>query len=95
MLAGPDACAALSLALAFMGKRKGAKEMKRFKSYTMDPRIIEARFESTCKETGKAIKKGQECVYYPKARAVYHMESKTAYDFKGWQEDIFALGHSY
>ena len=31
--------------------------MKRFKSYRMDPRIIEARFDSTCKETGKSIRK--------------------------------------
>ena len=79
----------------YITKEKGVKEMKRYKSYKMDPRIIEARFDSTCKETGKAIKKGQECVYYPKARAVYHMESKTAYDFKGWHEDIFVLGHNY
>jgi hypothetical protein len=83
------------LPLEYTTKEKGAKEMKRFKSYKMDPRIIEARFDSTCKETGKAIKKGQECVYYPKARAVYHMESKTAYDFKGWHEDVFVLGHNY
>ena len=69
--------------------------MNRFKSYKMDPRIIEARFDSTCQETGKPIKKGQECVYYPKARAVYHMESKTAYHFKGWQQDVFVLGHNY
>ena len=69
--------------------------MRKFKSYKMEPRIIQARFDSTCKETGKAIKKGQDCVYYPKARAVYHMESKTAHDFNSWHEDVFVLGHNY
>ncbi len=68
---------------------------RKAKSYSMDPRAIKARFDSVCKETGKAISKGQDCIYYPYDKSVYHMVSKTAYDFKGWHEDVFALGHDY
>lgn len=30
-----------------------------------DPTIIKAKFESKCAETGAAIKKGDDCIYYP------------------------------
>ena len=79
----------LSLAL------KERDTMRRYKSYNMDPRIIQARFDGICKETGKVIKKGQDCVYYPKAKSIYHMESKTAHQFNSWHEDVFVLGHNY
>ena len=69
--------------------------MRKLKSYKMDPRIIQARFQSKCKETEKVIKKGQDCVCYPYNKSTYHMDSKTAYDFKKWHEDVFVLGHNY
>ena len=68
---------------------------KKAKSYSMDPRVIKARFDGVCEETGKTIKKGDDCVYYPYNKAIYHMDSKTAYDFKGWHEDVFSLGCDY
>ena len=49
--------------------------MSRFKD---DPRVITARFNSTCPETGKAIKRGDDIVYYPRERKAYHMDSKAA-----------------
>ena len=69
--------------------------MKKFARYKQDPRIITARFDSTCQETGKAIKKGQDCVYYPYNKSIFHMDSKQASEFKSWQEDIYVLGHNY
>ena len=69
--------------------------MRKFARYKQDPRIITARFDSTCQETGKAIKKGQDCVYYPYNKSVFHMDSKQAGEFKSWQEDIYVLGHNY
>jgi hypothetical protein len=63
--------------------------------YKNDPRIIKARFDSKCKETGKKIKKGDRCVYYPSSKSVYCMDSKQASEFKSWQFDCQVLGHSY
>jgi len=42
------------------------------------PYFLTARFDSTCPETGKPIKKGDECAYYPAERKAYHTESKAA-----------------
>lgn len=42
------------------------------------PREITARFNSTCKETGKPIKKGDRCLYYPDDKTVYSLDSKQA-----------------
>jgi hypothetical protein len=69
--------------------------MRKFARYKQDPRIITARFNSTCHETGKAIEKGQDCVYYPYNKSVFHMDSKQASEFKSWQEDVYVLGHNY
>jgi len=44
----------------------------------MEPRFIEAKFASTCPETGLAIKKGDTVAYYPKERKAYHASSKAA-----------------
>lgn len=41
-----------------------------------------ARFESKCPETGLTIKKGDKCVYFPKARRAYHHDSRAADDFR-------------
>ena len=43
-----------------------------------DPYFLKSRFKSVCPETGRAIEKGDECVYFPKARKAYHRESKAA-----------------
>lgn len=50
-------------------------------------RQITAKFKSTCSETGRTIKKGDNVIYDPAARKVYHMESKTAQTFEQAQED--------
>ena len=52
-----------------------------------DPRVIQARFESKCAETGKVIKKGEECIYYPLARKVFCVDSKTAQDYRECKAD--------
>jgi len=43
-----------------------------------DPYFLKARFKSVCPETGKAIEKGDECCYFPKARKAYHKDSEAA-----------------
>ena len=43
-----------------------------------DPYFLKARFKSVCPETGKAIEKGDECCYFPKARKAYHRDSEAA-----------------
>ena len=53
----------------------------------MNPRTIKARFDSICPETGKAIKAGDECVYFPRAKKAYHMDSNTA---GHWRSQQFA-----
>lgn len=47
-----------------------------------DPYELKARFESRCPETGKLIQKGETCVYFPKARKAYHVDSKAAQGFR-------------
>lgn len=63
--------------------------------YRDDPREITARFDSVCAETGKAIKKGDTCVYYPKGKKVYHVDSKQAEQFRSWSFDCNMLGCDY
>jgi hypothetical protein len=46
------------------------------------PRLLKARFDSVCPETGKAIRKGDDCVYYPADRKAYHVESKAAEEYR-------------
>lgn len=59
-----------------------------------DPRIIIAKFDSKCNETGKVIKKGQECIYYPLNKKVYCIDSKTAQDFRECKAD-WDQGYNY
>lgn len=47
------------------------------------PRFIIARFDSTCPQTGKKIRRGDECAWYPSARVAYHMDSKAASELRG------------
>ncbi len=56
--------------------------------YSRDPRTIRARFNSKCAETGKPINKGDECVYYPSSKQVFHMESTQAGKLKADQHDM-------
>lgn len=43
-----------------------------------DPYFLKAKYEGTCPETGLKIRKGDECVYFPKSRKAYHRDSKAA-----------------
>lgn len=42
------------------------------------PRLMKARFDSTCPETGKQIKKGETIAYYPRTKTAYHESSQSA-----------------
>ena len=59
-----------------------------------DPRILKARFKSKCAETGKVINKGDECIYYPLGKKVYHMDSKQAAEYRAWLADM-SFGFDY
>ena len=70
--------------------------MNRYKQYwNNQPRFIKARFQSICKETGKLIKEGEECLYYPKDKTIYSMDSKTVEDFRSYEFDNKVLGGNY
>ena len=61
----------------------------------MNPRIIEAKFDSVCAETGKPIKKGEECLYYPNGKSVFRLDTKQAADWRSQQFDEHVLGYVY
>lgn len=42
------------------------------------PYFTNARFNSTCPETGLAIKTGDEIAYFPETKKAYHRQSKNA-----------------
>lgn len=59
---------------------------------TQEPREIIARFDSICPETGKKIKKGDACIYYPRQKQAYHTDSDTAASYRSQaQADSFGL----
>lgn len=60
-----------------------------------DPREIYARFDCVCKQTGEKIRKGELCVYYPRSKAVYSVNSKQAEEFRSWSFDLDMCGYSY
>ncbi|MCP4651110.1 MAG: hypothetical protein GY853_13675 [PVC group bacterium] len=60
-----------------------------------DPREIRARFNSVCAETGRAINKGDNCIYYPKGKKVFHIDSKQAEEYRGYMFDLHALDCDY
>ena len=62
---------------------------------TNDPRLIIAKFQSKCAESGKIIKRGAECLYYPLQRQVFHLESAQAEDYRKWKFDSDYLNHQY
>lgn len=59
------------------------------------PYEIYAKFDSVCHESGKAIRKGDKCVYYPSTKKVFHNDSKQASEFRSWNFDCNILGHNY
>jgi len=68
--------------------------MNRNSNYNRDPRIIQARFETKCDQTGELIRKGQDCVWYPVGKKIYSMTSDQALEFMNWQADL-AMGFDY
>ncbi len=43
----------------------------------MSKKVITAKFDSTCAETGRSIRKGDACVYDDQTKRVYASGSKT------------------
>lgn len=66
-----------------------------YKIYKNDPREIVAKYDCVCAETGKAIKKGDFCIYYPLSKKIFHEESNTAGNFREWEFDIKVMGCNY
>jgi hypothetical protein len=62
--------------------------------FNNDPRVIRARFNTLCAETGKPIKKGQECVYYPSSKQCFSLNSKQAQEFREYMSDL-DMGYNY
>ena len=60
-----------------------------------DPREITARFDSKCAETGAVIKKGEQCIYYPLHKEVFHPNSQAADSYRSWRFDVDCLGANY
>ena len=57
------------------------------------PYWIKAKFKSVCPETLMDIHKGDECLYVPSGRKVYHTTSLTAKDWRSQSEaDSLCLG---
>lgn len=59
------------------------------------PREIIARFDGVCRETGKPIKAGDRCVYYPQGKSIFSLDSKQASTFRSEAFDREWLGHDY
>lgn len=60
-----------------------------------DPKELIARFNCRCAETGKEIKKGDLCVYYPSSQSVFHIDSKQARSYRDWRFDCEWLNCNY
>lgn len=43
--------------------------------YIADPRIITAKFRSTCHESGETINRGDQIIYYPNGKKVFKVGS--------------------
>lgn len=56
-----------------------------------DPKVITARYNSKCAQTGRTIEKGTKCVYYPVHKQVFHVESPQAVEFRKWKQDVSLL----
>ena len=62
--------------------------------YHNDPRVITARYDCICAETGKEIKKGDQCLYYPIGKSVFSLESNQYYEYKKMVAD-WEMGYNY
>ena len=62
--------------------------------YNTNPTEIKARFTSKCAETGKTINKGDNCIYYPSTKKVYHVDSNQALSFREMKADE-SMGYVY
>ena len=56
--------------------------------FMQGPREIAAKYDSVCPETGKQIRRGDLCVYFPREKKAYHPDSKTACDWKAAAFDM-------
>ena len=65
------------------------------KRLTQQPRMTVSKFDSKCAETGKTIKKGQSCLYYPADKKVYHPDSEQAYQWRMVKDDETMLNQVY
>ena len=61
--------------------------------YKGDPRELKARFNSICPETGKEIKQGDICIYYPSNKKAYHIDSKNADNYRLMIADDYLEGN--
>ena len=64
------------------------------KYYNNDPRLIYAKYDTICSETGEPIKKGEQCVYYPSSKSCFSMNSKQAKEFRDYMSDL-EMGYNY
>ena len=69
--------------------------MKNRRYINNDPKIIKAKFQSICAETGEIIKAGEDCLYYPGSKSVFKLDTKQAEEFRNWKFDINWLGANY
>lgn len=65
--------------------------MRRRRNYSGDPKEITAKFDSICAETGKQIKRGERCIYYPRSKEVFTLDSDQAQEFREWKQDVNEL----
>lgn len=65
--------------------------------YNNDPREMTARFASTCRESGKPIKKGDPIIYWPIGKSVYLIGSAPAAeaDFRKCQAAMHEEDNGY
>ncbi len=55
--------------------------------YTKVPRITLSRIDCICAETGKAISKGQDCLFDPTEKKAYHLDSERVKEFRDrWKQ---------
>jgi hypothetical protein len=57
------------------------------KRYNTEPYELRAKYDGKCAETGKPIKRGEYCIYYPISKKVFHVDSKQATEFRNMKMD--------
>ena len=68
---------------------------KKRRYQNQEPREIIARFDSKCCETGREIKKGDKCIYYPNSRQVFATDSNQAQEFGAMKFDEEVLKYNW